>query len=142
MASSKGVRDLLKQQTLKEPKLVQLDRALYRWFTAVRSKGKPMTGPVIIKKAKSFYDEMEVTDKYTFSKGGNKNYLCELRSVWVLSDNLAHLMIWHLSSPLGVGLREFYYTSKMLVPVYQITLCLITEDHSVTLTTAMTSCTA
>jgi len=50
---------------------MQLDR-MYESFTAVRSKGKPVTGPVIMKKAKSFYEEMEITDKYTFPQGSNK----------------------------------------------------------------------
>jgi len=36
---------------LKEPKLVQLDELLYKWFTAVHSEGKPVTGPMIIEKA-------------------------------------------------------------------------------------------
>jgi len=51
---------------------MQLDRVLYVWFIAVCSRGKPMTGPVVIKKAKSFYEEMEITDKCTFPNGSNK----------------------------------------------------------------------
>jgi hypothetical protein len=35
----------------------------------VGSKGKLVTEPVIIEKAKSFYDEMKITDSCTFSKG-------------------------------------------------------------------------
>jgi len=49
MASSKSVRDLCKQETFKEPKLIQLDRVMFEWFTAVCSKGKPVTGPIIKK---------------------------------------------------------------------------------------------
>jgi hypothetical protein len=36
---------------LKEPELAQLDKVLYKWFTAMHSKGKPVTGPVIVEKA-------------------------------------------------------------------------------------------
>jgi len=50
---------------------------LYEWFTAVCSKGKPVTGPMMIKKAKSFYEEMEITDKCAFPKGSNKINLYE-----------------------------------------------------------------
>jgi hypothetical protein len=32
----------------------------------MHSKGKPVTGPMTTEKAKSFYDEMKVTNKYTF----------------------------------------------------------------------------
>jgi len=39
------------------------------------SKGKPMTGPMIIEKSKPFYDEIKIKDKGTFSQGSNKNYL-------------------------------------------------------------------
>jgi hypothetical protein len=31
-----------------------------------------MTGPTIMEKAKSFYDELEIADKCTFSEGNNK----------------------------------------------------------------------
>jgi hypothetical protein len=33
------VKDILKAQTLKEPKLSQLDRGFYKWVTAMDSKG-------------------------------------------------------------------------------------------------------
>ena len=42
---------LFKQQTLKQPKLVQLGKVLYKWFTAMHSKGKPVTAPMLIGKA-------------------------------------------------------------------------------------------
>jgi len=50
-ASSESKKDLFKQERLKEPKLVQLDKVLYKWFTAMHSKGKPVTGYTIIAKA-------------------------------------------------------------------------------------------
>lgn len=41
---------------------------LYKWTTTLCSKGKPMTAPVIVPKAKYFYDEMKITDNCTFSE--------------------------------------------------------------------------
>jgi len=35
-------------------------------FATMRSEGKPVTGPVIVEKSKSFYDEIKITDKRTF----------------------------------------------------------------------------
>jgi hypothetical protein len=29
---------------------------MYKWFTAMCSEGRPVTGPVIVEKAESFYD--------------------------------------------------------------------------------------
>jgi hypothetical protein len=55
-------------QTMKEPKLVQLDK-VYKWFTPMRSEGKPVTGLMAIVKAKCFYDEMKITDMCTLSDG-------------------------------------------------------------------------
>jgi hypothetical protein len=40
---------------------------LYKWFTAMCSEGKPVTGPMITEKANSFYDQIKVTDKCMFS---------------------------------------------------------------------------
>jgi len=51
MVSSESKKDLFKQQRLKEPKLLQLVKVLYKWFTAMYSKGKPVTGLMIIAKA-------------------------------------------------------------------------------------------
>jgi hypothetical protein len=58
---------------LKPPKLAQLDKVLHRWFTAMHSEGKPVTGPMIVEKAKCFYDEMKITGKCVFSEGCLQN---------------------------------------------------------------------
>jgi hypothetical protein len=42
------------------------------WFTAVPTKGKVVAWPMLIGKAKSFYDQMKIIDKCTFSEGSNK----------------------------------------------------------------------
>jgi hypothetical protein len=36
------------------------------------SEGQPVTRPMIIDDAKSFYDEMKISDKCAFSEGSNK----------------------------------------------------------------------
>jgi len=51
MASNESKKDLFKQQRLKESKLVQVDKVLCNWFTAMHSKGKPVTGYMIIANA-------------------------------------------------------------------------------------------
>jgi hypothetical protein len=53
------VKGLFKQQTLKGPKVAQLDKVLLKWFTAMRSEGEPMIGPVIIEKANYSCDAMK-----------------------------------------------------------------------------------
>jgi hypothetical protein len=43
-------------------------------------EGKPMTGPMIIEKAKYFYDEVKITHKRTFRDGwqsSNKKIICK-----------------------------------------------------------------
>jgi hypothetical protein len=71
--SHKSVKGLLKQHTLKLPKLLQLDKVLCQWFRAMYSQGKPMSGRMIIEKAKSCYDEMKIADKYTLLEGWLQN---------------------------------------------------------------------
>ena len=66
MASSKSANDLFKQKTWKQPKLMELDKVFYRLLTAICSKRKPVSGPVITEYAKS------VTDKYMFPVVSNK----------------------------------------------------------------------
>lgn len=58
------------RQTTKKPKSENLDSALYTWFSAKRSEGKPVTGPMLIEKAKLFEQELNLEeDKCTFSSG-------------------------------------------------------------------------
>jgi len=57
---------------LKELKLAQLDKVLYDSFIAMSSKGKLLIGTAVIENAKSFFDEMKTTNKWTFSEGSNK----------------------------------------------------------------------
>jgi len=63
VAVSESVKGLIKQQTLKEPEFAQLDKVLYKWFTAVHSEGNPMAGPMIVQKAKFFNDCLKITGK-------------------------------------------------------------------------------
>jgi hypothetical protein len=39
------------------------------------SEGKPMTRHMMTEKAKSIYDEMSITDEWTFSEGSSKKSL-------------------------------------------------------------------
>jgi hypothetical protein len=89
MASSKSVNDLFKQQMWKQPKLMELDKLLYRLLTAVCSKGKPVSGSMITEYAKS------VTDKCMLPVGSNKKLPISI--AYLLSDNPEYLIIRHLS---------------------------------------------
>jgi hypothetical protein len=48
---------------------MQLHKVLYEWFTAVCSEVKSMTGPVVVEKAKCFYDEIKMTGAYYLMAG-------------------------------------------------------------------------
>ena len=72
-ASSESVKCLFKQQTLKQPKLAIKDEMLHKWFTAVSSKRKPVTGSMRIDKARSFDVKIKI-DKCIFSEGWLQNF--------------------------------------------------------------------
>lgn len=68
---------LASRQTLKKPKLEQLDSVLFKWFSAVRSEGKPVTGPMIVEKAKKFGQDLGVAESecnYRYSDGWLRNF--------------------------------------------------------------------
>jgi len=56
---------------------VPLDRVLYKRFIIMPCIGKPITGFVIIEKAKYFCDEMKITEECTFFEGSKKNQPCK-----------------------------------------------------------------
>ncbi|GBO15325.1 Jerky [Araneus ventricosus] len=53
---------LASRQTLKKPKLEQIDSVLFKGFSAVRSEEKPVTGPMIVEKAKKFGQDLGVAE--------------------------------------------------------------------------------
>ena len=58
-----------KQCTLHEPKMEQQDKVLLEWFALKWSEGATISGPMLVEKAKSFYNHMGLTDQYAFSDG-------------------------------------------------------------------------
>ncbi|XP_077022752.1 jerky protein homolog [Tamandua tetradactyla] len=68
-ASSDSNKALEHRRTLHTPKLEHLDRVLYEWFLAKRSEGVPVSGPMLIEKAKDFYEQMQLTEPCVFSGG-------------------------------------------------------------------------
>uniref|UniRef100_K7FJQ6 HTH CENPB-type domain-containing protein n=1 Tax=Pelodiscus sinensis TaxID=13735 RepID=K7FJQ6_PELSI len=65
------------RQTLKKPKMAQLDVALF-WFSAKSSEGKSITGPVLIEKAKQFHSEMNISESCVFSEGWYRHEIHKL----------------------------------------------------------------
>jgi hypothetical protein len=47
---------------------------MYKWLTEVHFEGIPMTGPMVIKRAESFYDEVGNNCKCAFSEGELQNF--------------------------------------------------------------------
>ncbi|XP_037348087.1 jerky protein homolog [Talpa occidentalis] len=68
-AGPEGGAALERRRTLHTPKLGRLDRALYQWFLAQRAAGVPVSGPMLIEKAKGFYEQMQLTEPCVFSGG-------------------------------------------------------------------------
>nr|XP_044998554.1 jerky protein homolog [Jaculus jaculus]XP_044998555.1 jerky protein homolog [Jaculus jaculus]XP_044998556.1 jerky protein homolog [Jaculus jaculus]XP_044998557.1 jerky protein homolog [Jaculus jaculus]XP_044998558.1 jerky protein homolog [Jaculus jaculus]XP_044998559.1 jerky protein homolog [Jaculus jaculus] len=68
-ASSDSRQALEQRRTLHTPKLEHLDRLLYEWFLVKRAEGVPVSGPMLIEKAKDFYEQMRLTEPCVFSGG-------------------------------------------------------------------------
>lgn len=74
-SQSATTEKLASRQTLKRPKLEQLDSVLFKWFSAVRSEGKPVTGPMIVEKAKKFGQDLGVAEsECNYSDGWLRNF--------------------------------------------------------------------
>ncbi|KAL1767299.1 jerky protein-like [Sigmodon hispidus] len=68
-ASSDCRQALEQRRTLHTPKLEHLDRVLYEWFLVKRAEGVPVSGPMLIEKAKDLYKQMRLTEPCVFSGG-------------------------------------------------------------------------
>lgn len=68
-ASSDSNTALERRRTLHTPKLERLDRVLYQWFLGRRAEGVPVSGPMLIEKARELYGQMRLTEPCVFSGG-------------------------------------------------------------------------
>ncbi|XP_004580810.2 jerky protein homolog [Ochotona princeps] len=69
VASSDCGQALERRRTLHTPKLEHLDRVLYQWFLGQRAEGVPVSGPMLIEKARDLYTQMQLTEPCVFSGG-------------------------------------------------------------------------
>jgi hypothetical protein len=49
IALSESKDDIFKREIMKEAKLAPLDKAMHKWFRAMGSEGKTLTGAMIMK---------------------------------------------------------------------------------------------
>ncbi|XP_012880655.1 PREDICTED: jerky protein homolog [Dipodomys ordii] len=68
-ANSDSNQALEQRRTLHTPKLEHLDRVLYEWFLVKRAEGVPVSGPMLIEKAKDLYEQMQLAEPCVFSGG-------------------------------------------------------------------------
>jgi hypothetical protein len=58
-----------KRKTLHGPNNIDLDKVAYEWFCQRRSEGIPISGPMIMVKAKSYHEELKIEGDCDYSTG-------------------------------------------------------------------------
>ena len=66
-AESECCKNAAKRKLIHGAKSVVLDKVIYEWFKQRRSKGVPISGPLLCVKAKEFYTELNISKPYVFS---------------------------------------------------------------------------
>lgn len=69
-----GAVNTKQRKTMKTAANTELDEALYLWFTQRRSQGQPVTGPLLIAKAKMLNDKLGATSSFNGSVGWLNNF--------------------------------------------------------------------
>jgi hypothetical protein len=49
-----------KRKTLRGPNNIDLDKVVYEWFRLRRSEGIPISGPMLMEKAKSYHEKLKI----------------------------------------------------------------------------------
>uniref|UniRef100_A0A8C8SCB4 Uncharacterized protein n=1 Tax=Pelusios castaneus TaxID=367368 RepID=A0A8C8SCB4_9SAUR len=57
------------RKTTKGSKFDNLDRAVFEWFKQKRAEGCPVSGPLLLEKAKWFHSEMKIPEPFAASQG-------------------------------------------------------------------------
>ncbi|XP_053556272.1 jerky protein homolog [Bombina bombina] len=73
-ASSEPYNKIAERKSLHKPKLENLDKVLHEWFLIKRSEGMAISGPMLITKAKSFKEQMNIDSECNFSSGWLRNF--------------------------------------------------------------------
>ena len=63
-----------KEGILRRPKQVEFDRILHEWFVAKRNEGVAISGPMLIAKAKSLKEELNIAEDMKFSEGRLRSF--------------------------------------------------------------------
>nr|XP_014350815.1 PREDICTED: jerky protein-like isoform X1 [Latimeria chalumnae]XP_014350816.1 PREDICTED: jerky protein-like isoform X2 [Latimeria chalumnae] len=62
-------KGIAKRRTMHGAKSTDLDKLLYEWFNQRRSEGVPISGPILVEKAKQFHEELKISEPCEFSTG-------------------------------------------------------------------------
>jgi hypothetical protein len=60
VAGSVSMAGISKRKTLRGPNNIDLDKMVYEWFRQHMSEGIPISGPMLMEKAKSYHKELKI----------------------------------------------------------------------------------
>ncbi|XP_045473872.1 jerky protein homolog-like [Harmonia axyridis] len=66
---SDSLKGTMSRKTTKKPNFEELDNAVYEWFQQKRVEGHPISGPLLLDKAKWFHTEMKIEKPFQASQG-------------------------------------------------------------------------
>jgi hypothetical protein len=69
VAESDSMAGISKRKTLCGPNIIDLDKVVYEWFHQCRSEGIPISGPMLMEKAKSYHEELKTEGDCDYSTG-------------------------------------------------------------------------
>jgi hypothetical protein len=69
VAESDSMAEISKRKTLRGPNNIYLEKVVYEWFCQCRSEGIPISGPMLIEKAKSYHKELKIKGDCDYSTG-------------------------------------------------------------------------
>jgi hypothetical protein len=69
VAESDSMAGISKRKTLRGPNNIDLDIVVYEWFRQRRSEGIPISGPMLMEKAKSYHEELKIEGDCDYSTG-------------------------------------------------------------------------
>ncbi|XP_064423076.1 jerky protein homolog [Latimeria chalumnae] len=68
-SESDSVKGMAKRKTLRGPQSSDLDNVLYEWFRQRHCQGVPVSGPMLMEKAKAYHSEMKIEGDCNYSTG-------------------------------------------------------------------------
>jgi hypothetical protein len=118
VAESVSMVGILKRKILHGPNNIDLEKVVYEWFRQHRSEGIPISGSMLMEKAKSYHEELKIEGDCGYSTGWSQKIKNRhgIRYLKISGEKLSvnHKIVGEYVSDLSKLVQEHRFTPEQI----------------------------